>query len=133
MKSLSPLAIVLLLILPAHNVALWLAHTCDPDAPPLAFILKILLPGLIALDVYLFFCREKFVAALAALLPLECACAWSAWHSIGEVASAFLYFVVTLNLFAAGLYAFKYKRGAVICTVILALWIVPCALSFGRW
>jgi hypothetical protein len=65
------------------------------------------------------------------LVPLEIACAYLAYETIGEVTNTLYFFAVGLNLLFV-IVAFRYRTIATLGVVLLALAIIPYQMVLGN-
>jgi hypothetical protein len=74
---------------------------------------------------------QLFILLMLVLVPLELACAYLAYETIGEIVSSLYFLAVALNLVFI-LVAIRYPRAAALGAVALALAIVPYQLMLGH-
>jgi hypothetical protein len=71
-----------------------------------------------------------FALLMLVLVPVELACAYLAYETIGEISSMLYYFAVGLNLVFI-VVAIRFPRAAAVGAVLLGLAIVPYQLVLG--
>ena len=78
---------------------------------------------------------KKFAVLCFIAIPLETACGFLSFHTIGEMMSALLRLVVILNVFFLFLFALNARRLAATAVLLLALLIIPYhfCLGVGWW
>lgn len=75
-----------------------------------------------------------FVAFLFLLVVAEVACAKLAWHTVGEIHSALLLFLVWFNLVPLLIYLLRFKKLAVGLALFAAVLIISHQIYLGyRW
>ena len=72
-----------------------------------------------------------FVLLIVVLVPLELACAYLAYETIGEIVSHFYFLAVGINLVVIAV-AIRYPRAAALGAFALALAIIPYQLVLGH-
>lgn len=90
-----------------------------------------LIPVALPVILMIFKWNISFVILLTTAIVLERFCAELAFHTIGEIISAFYYFAIWLNIIPLILYAVEFRKTAIAIILVLAFLLIPYNLFLG--